>query len=48
MVSLHMQTRSPENGHSPKLVEMISIKLLSLVWARLDLALFFARVDGQI
>ena len=32
MVSLCMKTRSPENVHSPKLVEMISIKLLSLVW----------------
>ena len=27
-----MQTWSPENSDSPKLVEMINIKLLSLVW----------------
>ena len=32
MVFLRMQTWSPENSDSPKLVEMISIKLLSLVW----------------
>ena len=31
-VFLHMQTWSPKNSDSPKLVEMISIKLLSLVW----------------
>ena len=31
-IFLRMQTWSPENSDSPKLVEMISIKLLSLVW----------------
>jgi hypothetical protein len=47
MVSLLMQTRSPKISDSPKLVEIISIKLLSLV-CYLFWALFFARVDGQI
>ena len=47
MVSLLMQTQSLEISDSPKLVEMISVKLLSLVWF-LFWALFFARVDSQI
>ena len=32
MVFLHMQTWSPKNSDSPKLVEMISIKVLIPVW----------------